>query len=101
MHKPAKDLLWRKFDEWYSQQVIQQLHGKSDEELHNFDIPPIDPSMARMKEISAEWIVAMADYICENPLQFLVNGFIKLGITGALDGAKEEDDKDVTTNEDM
>lgn len=38
-----------------------------------------------MKGISAEWMVEMADYIGQNP-SFLVNRFIKSGITGALDG---------------
>ena len=35
----------------------------------------------------------MADYVCENP-QFIVNGFIKSGITGALDGTHTSDSED-------
>ena len=86
-------------------QVMQQFHGKSDEELQEFDLPPIDLSMARMKEVSAEWIVAMADYISQSPL-ILVNGFITSGITGALDGhngGEEEDNEDegMSTDEDV
>lgn len=46
-----------RFDNWYSQQVMQQLYEKSGEELENLELPAIDLSMTRMKEISAEWIV--------------------------------------------
>ena len=46
--QPAKQFLRQKFDEWYSQQVINQLNGKSDEEIEHFELPPIDLSMARM-----------------------------------------------------
>ena len=67
VNKPAKQFLRQKFDEWYSQQVINQLNGKSDEEIEDFELPPIDLSMARMKEVSAEWFVQMAEYIAENP----------------------------------
>ena len=68
--------------------MVQQISGKSDDELEDFELPAIDLSMARMKEISAEWIVDMADYISQNPT-FLVNGFIKSGITEALTGISE------------
>jgi len=47
--------------------------------------------MARVKEINANWIVHMVDYIDQNP-QFIVNGFIHAGITGALDGKSDESD---------
>ena len=94
VNKPAKDFLRRRFDEWYAQQVMLQLEGKSDEEIEVFDLHPIDLSMAWMKEVSADWLVQMADYIGQNP-SFLVNGFIKAGITGALDGLDLEG-KDAT-----
>ena len=93
VNKPAKDFLRRKFDDWYSQQVINQLNGKSDEEIEDFQLPPIDLSMARMKEVCAEWFVQMAEYIAENP-SFLVNGFIASGITGAIDGIAASDSED-------
>ena len=98
VNKPAKDFLRRRFDEWYAQQVMLQLEGKSDEEIEVFDLDPIDLSMARMKEVSADWLVQMADYIGENP-SFLVNGFIKAGITGALD-AQDPEGKDTTDETD-
>lgn len=46
--------------------------------------------MAReKKEISAEWLVQVSAYIGSNP-EFLVNGFIKAGITGAFDNLPNE-----------
>ena len=46
--------------------------------------------MAVMKEISAKWLVDMADYISNN-LQFIVNGFLHAGISEALDGKTDND----------
>ena len=37
-----------------------------------------------LKELGAKWLVMMAQYIEDNP-QFIVNGLIKAGISGALD----------------
>ena len=71
-----------------------QLEGKSDEEMEVFDLHSIALSMAQMKEVSADWLVEMADYIWQNP-SFLVNGFIKSGITGVLDDLDPEG-KDAT-----
>ena len=36
--------------------------------------------MAVMKEIGSKWLVDAADYISNNP-QFIVNGFVRAGIT--------------------
>ena len=54
-------------------------------------------SMARMKEVAADWLAQITHYIGHNP-SFLVNGFIKAVITGALDGLDPEG-KDVTEDE--
>lgn len=45
--------------------------------------------MQIIKHISAEWLVNMAEYIRRNP-RFIVHGFLKSGITGALDGVMED-----------
>jgi len=37
-----------------------------------------------LKELGAQWLVKMVQYIEDNP-QFVVNGFIKAGISRALD----------------
>uniref|UniRef100_A0A1X7U5T8 DDE-1 domain-containing protein n=1 Tax=Amphimedon queenslandica TaxID=400682 RepID=A0A1X7U5T8_AMPQE len=82
--KHVKDFLKRKFDDWYTSQVMEQIQGISDDDIETHNLQPIDLSMARVKEISAEWLVQVSMYIASN-LQFLVNGFINAGITGALD----------------
>jgi len=45
--------------------------------------------MTVMKEIGAQWLVDMAEYISGNP-QFIVNGFLRYGITAALDGKSHD-----------
>ena len=44
-----------------------------------------------------DWLVEAADYISQNPL-FLVNGFIKAGITGCIDGSLIDDEDDQEEN---
>ena len=59
--------------------------------MQSLEIQPIDLSLARLKEVSAQWLV---DYLSNNP-QIIVNGFIEAGIPGALDESTTED----TTND--
>ena len=40
----------------------------------------------------------MAEYIRDNP-QFIVNGFVRSGITEALDGTTQDEDEDMTSKE--
>ena len=42
-----------------------------------------------LKELGAKWLEQMAKYFAENP-KIIVNGFVKAGITAALDGLDEE-----------
>ena len=100
VNKPAKDFLRRKYEEWYTEQIIKQLEGK---DLETSTLEPIDLGSAVVKEKSAKWLVELYDYMASNP-QIIVNGFIKTGITGALDGQGEEtdleDDDDCSDSED-
>ena len=98
VNKPAKDFIRRKFEEWYSQQVMEQLDGVEMDQLNSATLNPIDLGMAQVKEVGAKWMVEMADYIGENP-QFVINGFIRSGITGALDGTIEEEDSTIDLSE--
>ena len=41
-----------------------------------------------MRELNARWLVEMAEYISDNP-QFIVNGFIRAGISEPLDGCED------------
>ena len=93
VNKPAKDFMKNKFQEWYTEQVLKQLDGKDIAELETTDIQPRNLSMPVLKEVGAKWLVEMAEYLSDNP-QFVVNGFIRSGITGALDRAMEEEEED-------
>ena len=66
----------------------RQLRGRSDEEIENYQFEPIDLSMARIKQVSGEWFVEAVEYIGQN-LSFLVNGFIKAGITDSIGGNEQ------------
>ena len=93
VNKPAKDYLKRQFAQWYSDKVQKQLEGQDITDLETLELQPIDLSLPALKEIGAKWLVDRANYISENP-QFIVNGFIHSGITGALDGTQTVDSED-------
>ena len=68
--------------------------------MEELEIQPLDLSMSAMKEVSAKWLVNAVIYIRDNP-GIIVNGFIRSGILGALDGEASEDsrvvdDQDIT-----
>lgn len=83
VNKPAKDFLKRRFEEWYSGEVMKQLDGKENETV---DLEPINLGLPMLRELGAKWLVEMAEYFEENP-QIIVNGFIRAGIAAALDRA--------------
>lgn len=85
VNKPVKDFLKRKFEQWYSDEVMSQLQCVSD--FESAEIQPVDLSMAVVKELSACWLVEMAKYIADNP-QFIVHGFQRPGIASALDSTE-------------
>ena len=90
VNKPAKDFLKRKFEAWYSDEVTKQLQGK---DVESVELEPINLCFPAVKELSAKWLVEMADYISDNP-QFIVNGFRRAGISEALDGYRFEEDSE-------
>lgn len=53
------------------------------------ELKPVDLSLTAMKEVGAEWLVDVFEYIADNP-KFVVNGFIKAGISEALDAGSIE-----------
>ena len=93
VNKPAKDFLKR---QWYFEQVVAQLEGEDTSDLESIELEPINfglPAnlgLPALKEIGAKWLVEMEVYICDNP-QIIVNGFIHLRITAALDGQDIDD----------
>ena len=86
VNKPAKDFLKRCFEEWYSGEVMKQLDGKEDA---GTEIQPTSLGLPMLKELGAKWLVQMAEYFADNP-QIVINGFIRAGITSALDHTSSE-----------
>ena len=99
VNKPAKQFMRNKFDHWYTEQIFEQLQGRNTEEV---ELLPVDLSLPVLKEMGAKWIVEMFEYISNNP-QFMVNGFLKAGITQEIDepngsdtdGNESEEDGDI------
>lgn len=89
VNKPAKNYLRQQFQDWYSKQISDQLEGQ---DMANAVLQPIDLSLPSMKELGAKWLTGMAEYLAANP-QFVVNGFIRSGITHALD--HNDDDSNI------
>ena len=93
VNEPAKDFLRQQFQEWYANQVLQQLHGR---DVDSIELQPINLGLPLLKEVGAKWLVDMFEYIASNP-QIILNGFIKSGILAALDGdGVQQDDSDDT-----
>ena len=98
VNKPAKDFLKRKFEQWYSEQVMKQLQGVT--EIQSVQIQPINLCLAAVKELSAKRLAEMGDYLSDNP-QFVVNGFRRAGILKGLDGSAESQDSGEDNKEDL
>ncbi len=97
VNKPAKSFLNRKFEEWYRQQITEQLLGVED--IQEVELQPIDLNLGPLKELGAKWMVEMVEYISENP-EFIINSFIKAGILAAL-YCKYVDENNVAEDEDV
>ena len=89
VNKSAKCFLKSEFRKWYLDEVTQQLS------IVNGDIDSIDPidlSTARMKCVSAQWIVRLSEYLQSCP-DIIVNGF--KAISKSIDAGRPVlDDKD-------
>ncbi len=89
VNEPVKAFL-KKFDDWYSGKVQEQLQGKDINELESVSISPINLSLTVMKHVGAQWLVEAFNYIQDNPT-IVVNGFVKSGITTAAAAAAQEE----------
>lgn len=65
VNKPTKNLK-RKFEEWYSNEVLKQLQGVSN--VETAEIQPLNLSMS-VKEITTKWLVDMFEYIYRHAAQ--------------------------------
>ena len=88
VNKPAKNFLKRCFEDWYAEQVTAQLDGGDAEST---ELQPVSLSLPVLKELGAKWLVQMSEYFAVNP-QIIVNGFMRAGITAALDGHKDQEE---------
>ena len=79
VNKAAKDFLRRKFQEWYSERVLEQL----DQGIDAKDLQPVDLRLSTVKPFGAEWIMSVFRYFSSNP-DIIKNGFRHVGISEAL-----------------
>ena len=76
VNKPAKDYLKRRFQEWYSNIIRQQLEAKVHE--------AVDMRLSILKPIMSRWTMGMYDYFKSNP-RIIINGFKAAGICEVLE----------------
>ena len=80
VNKAAKNFLRGRFNEWYSEQVADQLG----DDLDGLQAQPVNLTAAAMTSVGGKWLVEMHKYISSNP-QIVVNGFHNAGIPNAID----------------
>ena len=68
--------------------MLIKLLGQNAESV---ELCPVSLDLPSLKELGAKWLVEMFEYIADNP-QFIVNGFIRAGIPGALDSIQPAED---------
>ena len=72
VNKSAKEFLRRQFHQWYSDQVCSQMQREA-------AITSVDLTMSVVKPLSAKWLIALYNYMKENPT-ININGFKQAGI---------------------
>ena len=81
VNKPAKSFISNSCNEWFSQQVSQQLEK---------GIRPVDVkvflNLTELKVMHAKWISKLYDFLCAQD-EIILNGFKAAGITEAVESA--------------
>jgi len=90
VQKAVKNHLRKSFEEWYSDQIVNQLKLHENSDTENELIDPVDLSLTRLKPLSAKWMVQMFQHIKNNP-EFVRNGFRESGISGVLKDFLEDE----------
>ncbi len=75
VNKPAKTFMRAQFQEWYAEQIQQQVDGKLEKK-------PVDLKLSIVKPLAAKWFVQLSDYLKSKP-DIITNGFKGAGITVA------------------
>ena len=78
-NKPVKDFMRGKFQEWYSNQVLQNYEEGSSVG----GMKPIQFPMSQMKPLGAQWLVELHQHMFTCP-ETIINGFKAAGISDAL-----------------
>ena len=79
-NKPVKDFMRGKFQEWYSNQVLQNYE---DEPSGCAGMKPIQFPMSQMKPLGAQWLIELHQHMLTCP-ETIRNGFKAAGISNAL-----------------
>ena len=83
VNKAAKSFLTTEFQQWYSNEITQQLNSMTCED----EIEPVDLSSAKMKCIGAQWLVRLFEYLSDSP-SIIVNGFLAANIAQSINVGK-------------
>ena len=75
VNKVVKSFIRNKFSEWYAEQAMELFYNDDDD--------PVDLSTVRMKCVGAQWMVALYEYLTNNP-HVIVHGFRHAGMFAAL-----------------
>ena len=75
VNKPAKNFMRARFQEWYAEQILQQVQG-------NMEKKPVDLKLSIVKSLAAKWFIQLSDYLQSKP-DIIRNGFKGAGITAA------------------
>ena len=73
VNKAAKEFLRRQFQEWYSEQVCQQLQDG------DVTVQLVDLKMSTVKPLGAKWMMGLYDYMKTRP-DIMRNGFHHSGL---------------------
>ena len=93
VNKAAKDFLRDRFQKWYAEQITEQLEGENEEDIEAVELEPIPLPISVVKEVEAKWMVEMFEYFQNNP-QIIVNGFLRSGISAALNNESIESEEE-------
>ena len=77
VNKSAKEFLRRKFREWYSKQIFQQLQQNKNKKCTTPE--PVDLKLAVVKPLGANWMIQLYDYFKLNR-EIILNGFHAAGL---------------------
>ena len=69
VNKAAKEFLRGHFQEWYSEQICQQLQKGSENVPH-----PVDLQISIVKTLGAKWMISLYDYT-KSKTDIIKNGF--------------------------